>query len=54
MHGTDLRQVLLRLINIHFVFFGGIPSTRQRVLVVGVRSISTARISDSSVSGILF
>ena len=54
MHGTDLRQVLLRLINIHFVFFGGIPSTRQRVLVVGVRSISTGRISDSSVSGILF
>lgn len=40
---ADLRQVLLTLINIHFVFLGGSPSTKQRVLVVEVRSISTLR-----------
>lgn len=55
MQGTDLRQVLLWIINIHFgIFFGGIPSMRQRVLIVEVRSLSPASISDAEGSGILF
>lgn len=52
--GTNLLQVLLMLINIHFVGGRGFQVLRQRVLFEEGRSISMAKIMVSSVSGVLF